>query len=259
MKLSIITVNQNNSSGLKKTCLSVTTQTLKDLEWIIIDGASEDSSVDIIKQYSSHISYWISEPDSGIYNAMNKGIKKATGEYLLFLNSGDYLIHPWTLQEVMDEIKISASADVYFCDTVLNTYQVLKLPENVGLNFFLDEMINHQNCLIKRELFKTRLYNEDYHILADWHFFLNEILKQNIVFLHIKTNIAVYNMNGISNNSEKRRTERKKMLEELNIVKEAKKKERIYFIINIFERIRYILPYGLYRLIQRFGNYLRRH
>ena len=94
MKLSIITINLNNASGLEKTIQSVINQTYKDFEFIVIDGASTDGSVEVIKKYSSGINYWVSESDTGIYNAMNKGIRKAQGEYCLFLNSADYLFSP---------------------------------------------------------------------------------------------------------------------------------------------------------------------
>ena len=95
MFLSIITINRNNAEGLKKTLESVASQTCRDFEHIIIDGASTDGSVDVIKDYvaspsGKNVSYWISEPDSGIYNAMNKGIKKASGDYISLLNSGDW-------------------------------------------------------------------------------------------------------------------------------------------------------------------------
>jgi len=84
MKLSIITVNLNNAAGLQKTIESVITQTFTDYEYIIIDGGSTDGSVDVIKQHADKITYWVSEPDKGIYNAMNKGILQAKGEYCLF-------------------------------------------------------------------------------------------------------------------------------------------------------------------------------
>ena len=87
MKLSIITVNRNNKDGLEKTIRSVIRQTSHDYEYIIIDGASTDGSPEIIRNYEENITYWISEPDTGIYNAMNKGIRKAQGDYCLFLNS----------------------------------------------------------------------------------------------------------------------------------------------------------------------------
>ena len=91
MKLSIITINYNHKEGLLKTIKSVVNQTYHDIEYIVIDGGSTDGSVDVVKQYEDSISYWVSEPDCGIYNAMNKGVAKATGEYCLFLNSGDSL------------------------------------------------------------------------------------------------------------------------------------------------------------------------
>ena len=86
MKLSVITINFNNRDGLRKTIESVVNQTYKDFEYIVIDGGSTDGSVDVIKEYTDRIDYWVSEPDKGIYNAMNKGIDVAQGEYCLFLN-----------------------------------------------------------------------------------------------------------------------------------------------------------------------------
>ncbi len=89
MKLSIITINKNNAYGLRKTIQSVINQTYSNIEYIIIDGASTDGSIDVIKKFEDKIDWWASEPDTGIYNAMNKGIKIATGDYCQFLNSGD--------------------------------------------------------------------------------------------------------------------------------------------------------------------------
>jgi glycosyltransferase involved in cell wall biosynthesis len=89
MKLSVITINYNNAIGLRKTIESVVNQTFRDYEYIIIDGGSTDGSVDVIKEYADKIDYWVSEPDKGIYNAMNKGVAAAHGEYTNFLNSGD--------------------------------------------------------------------------------------------------------------------------------------------------------------------------
>ena len=100
MKLSIVTINLNNVAGLHETIISVLNQSSADLEYIIIDGGSTDGSAELIKEYSDRIYYWVSEPDSGIYNAMNKGIRKASGEYLLFLNSGDALASDNIVEEV---------------------------------------------------------------------------------------------------------------------------------------------------------------
>ena len=97
----IITINYNDAAGLKKTIDSVINQTYTEFEYIIIDGGSSDSSLQIIKENANQINYWVSETDKGIYNAMNKGIEAAKGEYLLFLNSGDYLLDSLVLKKVI--------------------------------------------------------------------------------------------------------------------------------------------------------------
>ena len=89
MKFTVITINYNNADGLRQTILSVVGQTCDDYEYVIIDGGSTDGSVEVIKEREDKISYWVSEKDGGIYNAMNKGVKAARGEYLIFMNSGD--------------------------------------------------------------------------------------------------------------------------------------------------------------------------
>jgi len=252
MNLSIITINKNNSSGLEKTCLSVITQTCKDFEWIIIDGASEDNSVSIIEKYSDRMTYWVSEPDSGIYNAMNKGILKATGDYLLFLNSGDFLMYPWTLEEVFNEIKTCKQADVYFSDCVHNDYDVIIYPQDINLEFFIIRMLNHQNTLTRRELFNHQLFNEKYKIVADWYFFITELIQYNISFFHIKNNIAVYfGEGGISLNKKERLLERETILRELNISRNN------FSLIKILKLTKYLMPYGLYKIYLLLKGHLK--
>lgn len=115
MLFSIITVNLNNYCGLLKTIKSVVEQTFRDYEWIIIDGGSTDGSKQLIEQYSQFISYWVSEPDTGIYNAMNKGIRVSSGDYLLFLNSGDWLASPTVLEDVY---KTAPTVDFVYGDHI---------------------------------------------------------------------------------------------------------------------------------------------
>ena len=103
-QLSIVTINLNNKIGLEKTIVSVINQKYRNFEFIIIDGNSTDGSVDIIQKYQDKITYWISENDSGIYNAMNKGIANSKGEYILFLNSGDYLFNDSTIDDKLFEM-----------------------------------------------------------------------------------------------------------------------------------------------------------
>ena len=112
-RLSIITVNHNDLAGLRKTRDSILSQTFQDFEWIVVDGDSTDGGKDFIQEHQEEMAWWCSEQDNGIYNAMNKGIEHAQGEYLLFLNSGDTLSAPDTLKEVF---RTEPDADVVYGD-----------------------------------------------------------------------------------------------------------------------------------------------
>jgi glycosyltransferase involved in cell wall biosynthesis len=172
VKLSIITINKNNSFGLEKTIQSVVKQTFKNYEYIVIDGASEDKSLEIIKKYSDKINFWISESDSGIFNAMNKGIKKSSGDYCLFLNSGDWIIDKMTLQNVFAEISEIEESDIYYSDCLNSDNSVTFFPKILTINHLIINHISHQNTIIKRELFIWHgFYDEQLKIASDWGFF----------------------------------------------------------------------------------------
>ena len=188
MKLSIVTINRNNAEGLRKTIESVVAQTLDDFEYIVIDGASTDGSVDVIRQYEDRISYWVSEPDKGIYNAMNKGIARAKGEYLLFLNSGDYLVDKNVLVNV---VAYELKDDIVYGE------------QNCTFLTYLSATLPHQSTFIKRELFdQIGLYNEKNKIVSDWEWFAVALFRYNVSLIHIKEVIACYDLNGISNDKE---------------------------------------------------------
>lgn len=206
MFLSIITINRNNDQGLKKTVDSVAYQICRDFEHIIIDGASTDKSVDVIKNYAAspmgeNISYWVSEPDSGVYNAMNKGIKKAKGNYCLFLNSGDWLIDENTVQNEKNE---NYKEDFIIFDPLMvkenNRIETVKLPDYLSpMYFLLGHGLNHQNQLIKTRLLKETLYNENLKIFADNEFLINSIIKLGSTYKHCSHSITYYEAsNGIS-------------------------------------------------------------
>ena len=201
MKLSIITINFNNKAGLQKTMDSVINQTFKDFEWIIIDGGSTDGSKELIEQYSKHITYWVSEPDKGIYNAMNKGIKVAKGEYLLFLNSGDYLKDNNIIERV---IYTEFIADIVYGSTVMvwdkNYHTIWDMPiENVTGKLFFEGSLLHQASFIRRSLFeKFGVYDETYMIAADWKFFTKAIVFGNSTVQRLPFTTAVYGIDGIS-------------------------------------------------------------
>lgn len=192
-KLSIITVNLNNAEGLKKTIESVINQTFTDYEYIIIDGGSSDGSVDIIKQYADKITFWVSEPDKGIYNAMNKGAKLATGEWLYFINSDDILM-PNVLNKIFSE---KLNFDFIYGN-------VKKVPSSIIYAGFFDiekllyQNICHQSIFIKkRTLEKLGFYNEKYKIGADYAINI-KIFNGNYKIKYIPLIIAEYNEKGIS-------------------------------------------------------------
>ena len=202
MKLSIITVNLNNRAGLQKTTESIVSQTFKDFEWIVIDGGSTDGSKELIEQYSDYITYWVSEPDKGIYNAMNKGIKAANGEYLLFLNSGDYLYDNRVLQTVFQG---KQSADILYGYMLLDgceSYAHAAMMKPVLFwTDFIGNTLPHQASFIRRELFdKYGLYDESYKIASDMKFFVKAIVWEKSTYKFIPEKIAVFQAGGISSN-----------------------------------------------------------
>jgi glycosyltransferase involved in cell wall biosynthesis/peptidoglycan/xylan/chitin deacetylase (PgdA/CDA1 family) len=203
-KLSVITINLNNVEGLQKTILSVTSQKYKEFEYIIVDGGSIDGSREIIEFYSDRIIYWISEKDTGIYNAMNKGILHATGEYLLFLNSGDFLVDQEVLGKVAETEKY---ADILIGNIALSkngtVVHTVSLSEEITFKNFYNQNIPHQATFIKRELFdRYGLYNEDYKLYGDLEFWIRTIISNNCSVQKLNLLISDYNLGGLSSNPE---------------------------------------------------------
>lgn len=205
-KISIITINSNDSRGLRKTIESVINQTFSDFEYIVIDGDSSDGSKELLEIYKNKITYSISEPDSGIYNAMNKGIKIAKGEYLLFLNSGDSLLESSTLTKVAN--RLDGNAAIYYGDLVYFNKKKKKFedwifPNKLTLGFFVENSLPHQASFIKRTLFDSiSLYNENLKIASDWEFFVIAICIERVPYKHIGIAVSEYDFSGISSNPE---------------------------------------------------------
>ena len=224
-KLSIITINLNNAKGLQKTIESVISQTFTDYEYILIDGGSTDGSVSIIEAYSDKITYWVSEPDTGIYNAMNKGILQAKGEYCYFLNSGDTLY----AETVLEKIFYQNYTEDFIAGDLIKKYPEknvkeksiayfrAKKGENLSLfNLFIGN-IPHQSVFIRRKLFdQYGLYNENYTIVSDWRFLVQTIVFHGAKVKYIDLIVANFDMEGLSNSCmDLLMEERRKVLEEL--------------------------------------------
>lgn len=200
MKLSILTINRNNLSGLTITLNGIFKQTYTDFESIIIDGNSSDGSAELINKNKDKFSYSVSEPDSGIYNAMNKGILQAHGEYILFLNSGDCLAGEHVLSSVFDKQPV---ADIFTGDVLIprkgSNEEIWRAPEKFDLQTALMSGLAHPGSFIKRELFqKYGLYNENRKIVADWEFFLKAIIINKSSYSRIPVIVSVFDDTGIS-------------------------------------------------------------
>jgi glycosyltransferase involved in cell wall biosynthesis len=213
-KLSIITINKNNAQGLEKTIQSVINQTYKDFEYTIIDRASTDGSVEIIKKYQNKIDYWISEPDKGIYNAMNKGIKVAKGKYLLFLNSGDWLIENNVLERVFN---IDFSEDIVYGNIKVDNKWIKQYPKHLTLRYFIKDTLPHPASFIKTSLFeKTGFYDENYIIASDFKFFVQGIILLNCSYRKIDLTISVFHTGGKSSDLKQVNLEREEILTSLS-------------------------------------------
>jgi len=207
MKLSIITINYNNAAGLKKTLDSVASQTCSDFEHIIVDGASTDDSVDIIRAYSQspianrHKIIWLSEPDTGIYNAMNKGVRMAKGEYTLMLNSGDYLMDEHVIEKVLPLLD---GTDIIQGNTI-EEYGNKKI-RNRGygksdIDFFdvMKGHFLHQASFCRKCLFdRYGYFDESYRMVSDTKFFMICLGRENASFKYIDIDISNYDVSGIS-------------------------------------------------------------
>jgi glycosyltransferase involved in cell wall biosynthesis len=213
-KLSIITINYNNLEGLKRTVDSVVNQTWQEFEYIVIDGGSTDGSKEYIESQSATIDYWVSEKDTGIYNAMNKGIKAATGDYLLFLNSGDELYNMKVLEENYKDIHTEDLVYFDLCQMFETSTNIHIFSNEISYKTFLNGTIGHPTTFIKKELFdKYGFYDENLKIVSDWKFFFMVVAKFNASSRKINKTLSKFYMDGISStNVEEVANEREMVL-----------------------------------------------
>lgn len=261
MILSIITINYNNAPGLRKTLESVLNQTSRDFEYIVIDGGSTDNSVDTIREFESLFNAlssrvapfkWVSEPDNGIYHAMNKGIHLAEGEYLHFLNAGDWLVDDRVVENMLKEISTLSSKEKpqikkpdILIGNVISVRSDGKVRYNknrkeVNLFRFYRGTIQHTSAYIRRDLFdKYGLYDESLKIVADWKWYLivAGLNKADVQFTD--TYVTSFDTTGISStNLELDKTERRKVLEELIPAPILADYDKYHFDILQMERIK---------------------
>ncbi len=218
MKISIVTINYNDHTGLQRTLKSVEDQIWDDFEHIVIDGNSSDGSIELLEKTHYQQLKWISEPDAGIYDAMNKGIAQAKGEYTIFLNSGDKLYRDDVLSIV--EPTLNFGKDVVYGNLWIedakgggftNTY-----PATIDFSFLKRTSLGHGATFIKRTLFERYgNYRTDLKIVSDWAFFVKVLCVEKVSQARVDTIVSTFYQGGISTTSENKRlhiAERKQVL-----------------------------------------------
>lgn len=215
-RFSVITVSFNNREGLQRTMQSVLSQDFTDFEYVVVDGGSTDGSVDVIKNYSEKLAYWVSEPDGGVYYAMNKAVAQARGTHCIFMNSGDELYSSTVLSEVAEygfdyDLAVGVSSNVMDGKETCRVYP----PQRMSLLFWENYSVIHQAVFMRTSLLKKFPYDTCYRIVADWKHMLTLYLNQNYRYRALPIVICKFEGGGLSDNTEKRNTERDKALNEL--------------------------------------------
>ncbi len=212
-KLTIITICYNEKY-IEDTCRSILEQTWTNFEWIVVDGGSTDNTLHILDKYKHIISYMISEQDNGRYHAMNKGIKKARGKYVLFLNGGDYLASKDTLKNIFEYkpipklekyTSLQFDADIMYGEVIAKETGMMPWPiwsvgeQKFDMNYFANHSLPHQATFIKRSMFsKCGFYDENLKFSGDYEWFMRAILLHKATTCYIPSQISIYNFEGIS-------------------------------------------------------------
>ncbi len=210
MKVSIITVVHNNASTIKNAIESVINQSYQNIEYIVIDGASTDGTIEIINNYKNHIAHFISEPDNGIYNAINKGIKLATGDIVGILNSDDFFCCNNIIEKVVNEFRKDNIDAVYGDVQFVNPNKENKITRYYSSKRFKPSMFKygfmpaHPSFYAKRSFFnELGYYKETYKIGADFELLLRFLLKNNLKAKYLEMPFVTMRTGGISNRSYK--------------------------------------------------------
>ncbi|CDF80639.1 glycosyltransferase (GT2) [Formosa agariphila KMM 3901] len=200
LRFSIVTINYNDEIGLKNSIISLANQGYKNFEFIVIDGGSKDGSIGVIKDNNDLIDYWVSEPDKGVYDAMNKGLQKCKGEFIYFLNSGDTFYSDNVLQDINEEI-IKNEPKIIFGNindiSEETGISKIRLKQKLNKINLFDKMVCHQALFCKRTLFENNAFNLDYKIKADYDWLLRTMFTNPKI---VNTNIVVanYMLGGLS-------------------------------------------------------------
>jgi len=256
---------------LGQTIQSVISQTYYDFEYVIVDGASTDGSVEIIHRFASKFGdrlKWISEPDKGIYNAMNKGIRMSTGEYIMILNSSDIIVAPTVIEDMIAALNRCGGTEILLGNIVKKVkkrkswkkgQKKTLVPQAIDSSMytFYRGTIPHDAAFIRRDVFeKFGYYDEGLKICSDWKLFLKAIALGGITPLHVDLDMVLFDMSGISESGGKNRAliqqERRAYLEEIIPPSILKDYDLYGNDINMMRRLhRFPLAFKAVRFLER--------
>lgn len=250
MKISIIIVCLNAKDTIENTFTSIFNQTYKNFEVIVIDGMSNDGTLDIINNYHEKISYFISEPDNGIYHAMNKGIEAASGDFLIFLNADDSFYDESVLDKAANALIENKESKILFGDAIYLSNN--KKSFRVSFNNIKNDLslifnnICHQSIFYHGSLFKAYgKYNLNYTSYSDWDFNIKCMMQNRVLSLYLPFPIANFSLNGISSSKNSKKICKK---EKNCLINRYYPKLRMLLKIN--DSIRRIFP-AFYKIIAK--------
>lgn len=247
MKLSIITINYNNLAGLQNTAISILAQVWQEFEWIIIDGGSSDGSKEFIEDTlcnSNLLTYWCSESDNGVYNAINKGLSHCSGDYVSCMNSGDAFFDKYTLQRVFctehhDDVLYGDWLQVYSDHTCMQHF-----PSPFGVHDFWEHNICHQAMFVKTSVLLSKGFDESFCLLADYKRWI-ELIFQGATFEYLATTVCLYNMNGMSSRAS-------------SLLADEQRRVRESFPPAVVNTIQRLLHYENFHQVQRIEALLQK-
>ena len=263
-KITIITVVWNDALNLCKTIASVLTQSYPNKEFIIIDGGSTDDTLSVIKSNVENLSHWQSEPDRGIYDAMNKGLASATGDYVNFLNAGDKFAHRQVLSQIAEEIT-RTSADIIYGQSLHKnsdrTDGYIKGSRITRRALVRTVPFCHQALFTKRTLFETiGLYDLNYPIAADYDWMLRYSKSRSIERMHFVPTIVVeYNSEGFSFRNISRSVVERKRLTDTHFKNKFRLQRNANYLIDLFRvwTVKRLAQSGLIHCYRRLKYYRR--
>lgn len=240
--ISVITVVFNGAEHLEQTINSVICQAYENVEYIIIDGGSTDGTLDIIRKYEGQIDYWVSEPDEGIYDAMNKAAALATGKWINFMNTGDSFHDDEVISSMFTGVDLDDVAAIY--GDVMSVYskahKVLRKSRQLNL-FYQGFPFSRQSVFVKTNLLKNESFDQQYHINADYDFFY-KLYQKNFKFLYRSLVVANFDMFGASTNYVKSFQEKKRILRQYDPQKVSYLSHKLFLKLKLKEIIKSILP-----------------